>query len=178
MFIHRRSCILFILIRYSSVLVIVVGSMGFFYHGFTESSCHKFFLLAPIFKGPYLSSQKKGLLFILHMTSVIQTMISQLIVALRTIAVARQGLWVVWVVSIIYVVTITVSPCLLKAISLSTQIHHSSSNFSATYGTGFHSENHGAQYLFVCCFTPPCLMKPVVDTTVTVWLLDQLHVRQ
>ncbi|KIJ63168.1 hypothetical protein HYDPIDRAFT_156657 [Hydnomerulius pinastri MD-312] len=66
------ACILFILIRYSSILVIVVSNYGVFATSFTEESCRRYYLIAPIFK-------------------VIQTMVSQVILGVRTFNITRRN---------------------------------------------------------------------------------------
>ncbi|KAF8493316.1 hypothetical protein JB92DRAFT_2999965 [Gautieria morchelliformis] len=84
-----RACILFIILRYASILVIVVSNVGFFGEIFTVSACHKYYLVAPAFKG-------------------VQLTVSQIIMAIRTVAIARQTRWAVWAVSILWVITVTV----------------------------------------------------------------------
>ncbi|KAF8510604.1 hypothetical protein JB92DRAFT_2938764 [Gautieria morchelliformis] len=84
-----RACILFIILRYASIIVIVVSNVGFFGEIFTVSACHKYYLVSPTFKGVQLTA-------------------SQLILAIRTIAIARQTRWAVWTVSILLVITVTV----------------------------------------------------------------------
>lgn len=44
------ACILFILIRYTSILVMVTSNYGFFATSFTEESCRRFYFVPPIFK--------------------------------------------------------------------------------------------------------------------------------
>ncbi|KAH8993126.1 hypothetical protein EDB92DRAFT_435949 [Lactarius akahatsu] len=63
---NRRSSglVLFVLIRYTSVIVLVVSNVGFFYHGFTPNTCGHFHLAVPALK-------------------VVQTMVSQAILAIR-----------------------------------------------------------------------------------------------
>ncbi|KAG2747203.1 hypothetical protein P692DRAFT_20737699 [Suillus brevipes Sb2] len=66
------SCVLFILIRYVSIVTIVVSNYGYFSTNFTEHACQQYYLAAPIFK-------------------VVQTMISQVILGVRTFNVARRN---------------------------------------------------------------------------------------
>jgi len=73
------ACLLFILIRYSSILILFISNYGYFATSFTAESCQRFFLVAPVVK-------------------VIQTMVSQAILGIRTINIARQKPWVKWVV--------------------------------------------------------------------------------
>ncbi|KAF8524048.1 hypothetical protein BU17DRAFT_85083 [Hysterangium stoloniferum] len=82
-----RACILFILIRYVSVLAIVLSNLGFFFHGFTTASCYKYYLIVPSFKAT-------------------QTAISQIILGIRTIAIARQARWVERAILISYFITV------------------------------------------------------------------------
>ncbi|KAG1764513.1 hypothetical protein EDD22DRAFT_447582 [Suillus occidentalis] len=65
------SCVLFILIRYVSILTIVVSNYGYFSTDFTQHACQQYYLVAPIFKA-------------------IQTMISQIILGVRTFNIARR----------------------------------------------------------------------------------------
>ncbi|EJD38878.1 hypothetical protein AURDEDRAFT_116320, partial [Auricularia subglabra TFB-10046 SS5] len=65
------ACILFILIRYISVVLVIVGSFGFFGH-FTDEQCQRFYLAAPALK-------------------VVQTLVSQAILGLRTFAISNRS---------------------------------------------------------------------------------------
>ncbi|KAH9177311.1 hypothetical protein EDB89DRAFT_1535444 [Lactarius sanguifluus] len=67
--------ILFVLIRYTSIIVLVVSNVGFFYHGFTPTACENYHLAAPALK-------------------VIQMMVSQAILAIRTYGISQGNLWV------------------------------------------------------------------------------------
>ncbi|KAF9235787.1 hypothetical protein BU15DRAFT_33707, partial [Melanogaster broomeanus] len=58
------ACILFILIRYISIVVLVISNYGVFSTSFTVESCEHYYLLAPVFK-------------------VLQTMVSQVILGVR-----------------------------------------------------------------------------------------------
>lgn len=68
-------CILFVLLRYTSILVLVLSNYGFFYHNFSHDSCVQYFLIAPAFK-------------------VVQAMISQVILGIRTYNISRRTRWV------------------------------------------------------------------------------------
>ncbi|KAI9459888.1 hypothetical protein BJY52DRAFT_1264371 [Lactarius psammicola] len=50
---NRRNSglVLFVLIRYTSIIVLVVSNVGFFYRGFTSNSCDHFHLAVPSLKG-------------------------------------------------------------------------------------------------------------------------------
>jgi len=74
---NRRSLgfILFVLIRYTSIIVLVVSNVGFFYHGFTPQTCEHYHLAAPALK-------------------VVQMMVSQAILGIRTYGIAQSNPWV------------------------------------------------------------------------------------
>ncbi|KIK48585.1 hypothetical protein CY34DRAFT_785795 [Suillus luteus UH-Slu-Lm8-n1] len=65
------ACVLFILIRYFFIMTIATSNYGFFSTTFTQQTCQKYYLVAPIFK-------------------VAQTMISQVILGVRTFNIARR----------------------------------------------------------------------------------------
>jgi len=65
------ACVLFILIRYFSIVVMVVSNYGVFSTSFTKETCQHYYLIAPTFK-------------------VIQVMISQVIIGVRTFNIARR----------------------------------------------------------------------------------------
>ncbi|KAF9788546.1 hypothetical protein BJ322DRAFT_642481 [Thelephora terrestris] len=66
------SKILFILIRYVSILLLFVSDFGYFYHGFSAATCSRYYMAAPVMK-------------------VIQIMISQVIIGYRTWAITRRS---------------------------------------------------------------------------------------
>jgi len=66
------SKILFILIRYVSILLLTVSDLGYFYHGFSAATCSSYYMAAPVLK-------------------VIQIMISQVIIGYRTWAITRRS---------------------------------------------------------------------------------------
>jgi hypothetical protein len=66
------ACILFILIRYVSIIVMLVSNYGNFATNFTQETCQHYYMMAPIFK-------------------VIQTMVSQVILGVRTWNIARRN---------------------------------------------------------------------------------------
>ncbi|KAH9177313.1 hypothetical protein EDB89DRAFT_1535655 [Lactarius sanguifluus] len=74
---NRRSLgfILFVLIRYTSIIVLVVSNVGFFYHGFTPKACEHYRLAAPALK-------------------VVQIMVSQAILGVRTHGISQRNPWV------------------------------------------------------------------------------------
>jgi len=70
------SClVLFVLIRYTSMVVLVVSNVGFFYRSFTPISCDRFHLIVPAFKA-------------------VQLMVSQAILAIRTYNISQRRHWV------------------------------------------------------------------------------------
>lgn len=66
------SKILFIMIRYVSIILLIVSDFGYFYHGFSAAACSTYFMAAPVLK-------------------VIQIMISQVIIGYRTWAITRRS---------------------------------------------------------------------------------------
>lgn len=70
------GCILFILIRYLSIVTIVVSNTGFFAK-FTPEECQHYYLTAPILK-------------------VLQTMVSQIILGIRAYNISKRSSWVMW----------------------------------------------------------------------------------
>ncbi|KAK7472972.1 hypothetical protein VKT23_001076 [Stygiomarasmius scandens] len=66
------SFVLFFLIQISSILVLVISNVGFFYSHFTQNSCNHFYLLPPIFK-------------------VLQLMVSQVILGFRAYNLSQRS---------------------------------------------------------------------------------------
>jgi len=66
------SKVLFVLIRYFSVLLLTVSDLGYFYHGFSPATCSKYYMAAPVLK-------------------VVQIMISQVIIGYRAWAITRRS---------------------------------------------------------------------------------------
>ncbi|KAI0270745.1 hypothetical protein BC834DRAFT_531233 [Gloeopeniophorella convolvens] len=81
------ALVLFALIRYTSILVLVVSNVGFFYHHFTSAVCKHYYLAAPVCK-------------------VIQTMASQAILGVRTYNISRRHVWVGRVVLSGYIIVV------------------------------------------------------------------------
>ncbi|KAH9056803.1 hypothetical protein EDB87DRAFT_1634373 [Lactarius vividus] len=48
---RSSGLVLFVLIRYTSIIVLVISNVGFFYHGFTPNTCAHFHLVVPALKG-------------------------------------------------------------------------------------------------------------------------------
>jgi hypothetical protein len=74
---NRRSLglILFVLIRYTSIIVLVVSNVGFFYHGFTPKSCgHYHFAILAL--------------------KVVQIMVTQAILGIRTYGISLRNPWI------------------------------------------------------------------------------------
>ncbi|KAF8259685.1 hypothetical protein EI94DRAFT_998546 [Lactarius quietus] len=74
---NRQSSglVLFVLIRYTSIIVLVLSNVGFFYRGFTPNSCDHYHLVVPAFKA-------------------VQLMASQAILAIRTYNISQRRRWV------------------------------------------------------------------------------------
>jgi len=85
----RRSLgfILFVLIRYLSIILFVVSNTSFYYHHFTPKTCSHYFYLAPVFK-------------------VLQVMVSQAILAVRTFNIAHRNVWVGRALILAYIVAL------------------------------------------------------------------------
>ncbi|KAF8842011.1 hypothetical protein BDN67DRAFT_966359 [Paxillus ammoniavirescens] len=66
------ACILFVLIRYVSIMVMVVSNYGVFATSFTQELCQRYYLVSPTFK-------------------VLQTMISHAILGVRTFNITRRN---------------------------------------------------------------------------------------
>ncbi|KAF9528512.1 hypothetical protein CPB83DRAFT_766639 [Crepidotus variabilis] len=66
------SIVLFVAIRYTSICVLTLSTVGFFYEKFTPTSCFHFHLIPPIFK-------------------VIQAMVSQAILGIRVFNLSRRS---------------------------------------------------------------------------------------
>ncbi|KAF8893923.1 hypothetical protein BD779DRAFT_961829 [Infundibulicybe gibba] len=78
-----HSSVLFVLLRFTSIAVLVLSNVGFFYGGFTAASCQLFFLLPPSFK-------------------VIQGMVSQAILGIRAFNLSRRSRKIGWVLIVLY----------------------------------------------------------------------------
>ncbi|KAH8977220.1 hypothetical protein EDB86DRAFT_3007314 [Lactarius hatsudake] len=68
----NTSLLLFVLIRYTSILTGALGSRAYFSHSFTPESCRKFFLLPALLRVP-------------------QCMVSQAILGLRAYTISRKN---------------------------------------------------------------------------------------
>ncbi|KAL5514350.1 hypothetical protein ACEPAG_2438 [Sanghuangporus baumii] len=82
-----QQCLLFILIRYVSIVVVLVSNVGFFGRFRSIESCRRFMLVSPIFKA-------------------LQTFVSQLILASRTYSISRKSRWVFWTMMVILGLTV------------------------------------------------------------------------
>ncbi|PIL27677.1 hypothetical protein GSI_10829 [Ganoderma sinense ZZ0214-1] len=78
------GCILFIAIRYTSILALVTSAIGFFGHFFTDQSCAKYYMIPPVLK-------------------VVQTLVSQMILGIRTINISRRAPWVIWTIAVSFI---------------------------------------------------------------------------
>jgi len=79
-------CILFILIRYSSIFMFVVSNYGYFATTFTQESCQRFYMVAPVAKA-------------------LQTMASQAILDVRAVSISQRRSWVIWVIISLFIIT-------------------------------------------------------------------------
>ncbi|KAJ7128948.1 hypothetical protein C8R43DRAFT_686416 [Mycena crocata] len=77
------SLVLFFLIRYTSILVLAVSNIGFFYTHFTPRTCRIYYLIPPILK-------------------VVQAMVSQAILGVRAYNLSRKSVWIGRSLIIIY----------------------------------------------------------------------------
>ncbi|KIK35273.1 hypothetical protein CY34DRAFT_783215 [Suillus luteus UH-Slu-Lm8-n1] len=84
----RLACILFILIRYDSIIVMILSNYGVFSTGFTQESCKHYYMVAPVLK-------------------VIQTMISQVILGVRTFNIARRDRRIGIVLVVLYFLSVS-----------------------------------------------------------------------
>ncbi|KAF9509850.1 hypothetical protein BS47DRAFT_114071 [Hydnum rufescens UP504] len=79
-----NACILFIAIRYVSIIALVSGSWGFFATGFSAKTCERYHLVAPL-------------------TKLFAALISQIIMSIRTYAIGRNSRWVLWTLSTFFI---------------------------------------------------------------------------
>ncbi|KAI0252200.1 hypothetical protein BJV78DRAFT_379792 [Lactifluus subvellereus] len=84
---RRLGLTLFILMRYSSVILMVVSNVGFFYHDFSPKSCGHYYHITSFFK-------------------VIQVMVSQAILGLRTHCISIRNIWVGRIILSTYVIAV------------------------------------------------------------------------
>ncbi|KAI0252947.1 hypothetical protein BJV78DRAFT_257516 [Lactifluus subvellereus] len=81
---RRLGLILFILMRYSSVILMVISNVGFFYHDFSPKSCGHYYHVASIFK----------------------VMVSQAILGVRTYCISLHNIWVGRIILSTYVIVV------------------------------------------------------------------------
>ncbi|KAF8321351.1 hypothetical protein DL93DRAFT_2130877, partial [Clavulina sp. PMI_390] len=79
-----RACVLFIAVRYVSILAVVTSNVGFFGTGFSANTCKHYQLVAPL-------------------TKLFAVLISQIIVSIRTYAISRKEPWVKWTLLALFV---------------------------------------------------------------------------
>ncbi|KAG2091832.1 uncharacterized protein F5147DRAFT_722960 [Suillus discolor] len=82
------ACILFILIRYVSIVVMLLSNYGYFATDITPEICRRYYILAPIFK-------------------VLQTMVSQVIIGFRTWNIARRNRRVGIALALLFLTAVT-----------------------------------------------------------------------
>ncbi|KAG2106091.1 hypothetical protein BD769DRAFT_1503685 [Suillus cothurnatus] len=83
------ACVLFILIRYISALVMILSNYGYFASSFTQQTCQHYYLAAPVFK-------------------VMQSMTSQVILGVRTFNIARRDRKIGVALLLLYLICISV----------------------------------------------------------------------
>lgn len=86
---HRtlsKAVVLFASIRYVSIAAIITSNVGFFGTGFSGRACHHYHLVAPLLK-------------------MFATLISQVIISIRTYAISRKARWVLWTLSVLFVLS-------------------------------------------------------------------------
>ncbi|KAG1908425.1 uncharacterized protein F5891DRAFT_992949 [Suillus fuscotomentosus] len=82
------ACTLFILIRYISIMAIVISNYGFFSTTYTLQTCQQYYLVAPAFKA-------------------MQTMISQAILGVRAFNIARRDRRIGIVLLLLYLLSVS-----------------------------------------------------------------------
>jgi hypothetical protein len=138
---HRafsKAVVLFVLIRYVkgcatrvaaypsssyvSIAATVTSNIGFFGKGFTAHGCHQFHLVAPLLKGKtsfvWIHDLYGKLTHYILLQPVFATLISQIIISIRTYAISRQARWVLWTLSILFIVScvVCIGLCYLRNI--------------------------------------------------------------
>ncbi|KDN35983.1 hypothetical protein RSAG8_11134, partial [Rhizoctonia solani AG-8 WAC10335] len=81
-----KAVILFALIRYVSIAAIILSNVGFFGTGFSARACHHYHLVAPL-------------------TKMFATLISQVIISIRTYAISRKSRWVLYALSTLFIIS-------------------------------------------------------------------------
>ncbi|EIN08907.1 hypothetical protein PUNSTDRAFT_113507 [Punctularia strigosozonata HHB-11173 SS5] len=109
------ACCCFVAIRYVSIAVLVVSNYGFFANNFTQESCRRYYLLAPIFK-------------------VLQTIISQAILAIRAFNLSRRNKYVGYGFGALFAVCV-VMECFSNTFHRKPWVDASRRNCSATSAT-------------------------------------------
>lgn len=83
------ACVLFILIRYVSALVMILSNYGYFATSFTQQTCSHYYLATPAFK-------------------VMQSMVSQAILGVRTFNISRRDRKIGIALLLLYLIAISV----------------------------------------------------------------------
>ncbi|KAG1815253.1 uncharacterized protein BJ212DRAFT_267589 [Suillus subaureus] len=83
------ACVLFVLIRYVSALVMIFSNYGYFATGFSQQTCQHYYLTTPAFK-------------------VMQSMVSQFILGVRTFNIARRDRRIGIALLLLYLISISV----------------------------------------------------------------------
>ncbi|KAH9948890.1 hypothetical protein B0H21DRAFT_207050 [Amylocystis lapponica] len=82
-----RGCVLFILIRYTSMITLIAGNIGYFKDDFTLAQCERYLYLTPVLK-------------------CIQMAIAHIILFVRTWAISRRSTPIFWTLACLFVVCI------------------------------------------------------------------------
>ncbi|KAH9945656.1 hypothetical protein B0H21DRAFT_423760 [Amylocystis lapponica] len=84
-----RACVLFILIRYTSIATLIAGNVGYFKSNWSLTACEHY----------------------LHLPSVLKTIqmaVAQVILFIRTWAISRRSMWVFWGLLTFMIISVTV----------------------------------------------------------------------
>ncbi|KAF8200740.1 hypothetical protein BJ912DRAFT_579075 [Pholiota molesta] len=136
------SILLFCLLRFTSIVVLTISSVGFFYTHFTIQSCRQFYLLPPTFK-------------------VIQSMVSQAILGVRTFNLSRRSQHVGWFLILIYL-----AACALQWISTLYQRTPSIGDVKANCRP-FNQAQHLGAYVFYAV----AIVYDTLTTSLSIWYL-------
>ncbi|KAL6304123.1 hypothetical protein BKA93DRAFT_310113 [Sparassis latifolia] len=83
-----RPCVLFIMIRYVSIITVISNCVGYFSHNFSYEMCARYMWLSPVMKP-------------------IQSLIAHIILFVRTWAISGRAQWVFWALSMMLAATVT-----------------------------------------------------------------------
>ncbi|OCH93254.1 hypothetical protein OBBRIDRAFT_771885 [Obba rivulosa] len=133
-----RGCLLFILIRYSSICALTASNAGFFTHGFSPAACGRYRYFPPSMKGDrYL----------------FQSAIAQLILFIRTWAISRHATWVLLALSALFVISVALESWsnIYKLVAVQNEW------YNCTSGNYHETEFVWIHYLMCMVFDGACL---------------------